>query len=120
MVAQRRKETEMNYTATIEIPQDKLMMWNDFLKRSDIDYSKEKFAQYETAARWTARFPNGFEADLRVNTNGIEDKDLYAEMVLFDGDGRELSFTDPQYELDGACWYFHIDGDEYRVDVFSA
>ena len=110
----------MNYSSTIEIPQDKLTMWNDFLKRDDIDYSKEKFGQYETVAKWSARFSNGLEADLNVNTNGIEDKDLYAEMVLFDEGGRELSFTDPQYELDGACWYFHIGDDEYRVDVVAA
>ena len=111
---------EMNNTATIEIPQDKLTMWNDFLKRDDIDYSKEKFGQYETVAKWSARFSNGFEVDLKVNTNGIEDKDLYAEMVLFDGDGRELTSTVPQYELDGACWYLYLDGDEYRVDVVAA
>lgn len=103
-------------TVKLVIERKKLDYWENLLKKDDLDYDELGFAEYFTVMKWTARFSNGFEIDIKVNTNRRDDHDLFSEAVLFDKYGYQLGFTDVQYDLRG-IWHIEYDGKSYRVDV---
>ena len=109
----------MEYRTSIIIPKKSLMLWNDRLRSpGNLDYEELDFPQYATVAKWTAAFPNGTEVDLKINTNALEDGDLWAEAVLFDENGCQMACTEPEYdELDGT-WFLYDGDDTYILAVY--
>ena len=105
----------MKYSQIITLSQKEVMKWNDLLNSDNVDFDELGFKKYQTIKKWTVKFENGFEADIKINTNG-GDEDLFAEAVLFDEDGRQMAFTEPQYEIDG-LWYLYCDGVEYSINI---
>jgi len=105
---------------TLKIRKDELAKWEKMLLSNDIDYDKEGFADEECVQKWSAKFPDGREMDLRVCTNCREDKDVWSEAILYDADGTELAFSSVCDCLKGEWNLF--DGDEgkhYLLKVIS-
>ena len=99
---------------------DNLDYWEKMLEREDIVYDDEKWGQYQTVAKWTAHFKDGFEIDLKVNTNRREDMDLFSEAVLFDENGIEMACSDAEYDLKGKwslSWY--EGGDKKTIHTYT-
>lgn len=109
---------EKTITQPLYIKKDVLKHWENMLKREDIDYDNEKWKAYSNVIKWTAKFSNGFEIDLKVNTNDTTDHDLFSEAVLFDEDGCELTCTDVQYDLEGE-WNLYYEGTTYSINVIG-
>jgi hypothetical protein len=109
----------MDFKTSITIPKKELMLWNDRLRSpGDLDYNELDFPKYSTVMKWTATFPNGKEVDLKVNTDTPEDGDVWAEAVLFDENGCQMAYTEPEYdELDGT-WYLYDGDDTYTLSVY--
>ena len=112
-------EDGAEHIATIGIPGREVIYWNDKLKSDDLDYSALGWGEYETVAKWTVRFDDGCEADIKVNSNTAEDGDCYAEAVLFDREGHQLAYTaDPSDEVDGT-WYLYVDANDGACDQYT-
>ena len=83
-----------------------------------IIYDELGFPKYSTVMKWTATFQNGTEVDLKINTNTPDDGDGWAEAVLFDENGCEMTCTEPEYdEIDGT-WYLYDGDDTYTIAVY--
>jgi hypothetical protein len=106
----------MDFMTSITIPKRVIMDWNDKLRDGGLDYDELGYPEYSTVAMWTAKFPDGCEVDIKVNTNTREDGDVWTEGVLFDENGCELSCTDVSDELDGT-WYLYCGDTQYTVLV---
>lgn len=102
--------------AYVEIPVSELRKWNDLMSAERLDYDALGFKPHENVACWTAKFPDGCFADIKVNT-GENDHDLYCEAVLFDELGSQVALSYASYELDGPDWILWAGGNEYRVHV---
>lgn len=88
-------------TATVKIPKKTLDQYERWLKNGGVDYGKEKIAECATTETWTARFRDGFAADIKVNALERESGDFFAEAVLYDSKGHEVDFSDCEYSLRG-------------------
>ena len=101
------------------IPKKQLEFWEKMLSSENIDYDEQKWGQYETVFLENIKFEDGYEIDLKVNTNSREDGDLFSEAVLFDSDGGQVSCTDPEYELKGEWNLYRTDenGNEIRYHL---
>ena len=107
------------FSEAIEIPSDEVRKWNDLMMSDRVDYDALGFEPSENVARWTAKFPDGRFADIKVNT-AEKDAGLYAEAVLFDSDGSQVGWTyDPSYELDGPDWILYAGDNEYHIQVIA-
>lgn len=104
------------YNKNIYVDKDKLEYWKNMLNRDDIDYDEMKWKAYSNVAIWTARFSDGCEMDIKVNTNDTDDHDLFSEAILFDNEGYQLSFTDIAYDLEGE-WKLEYGGNTYSVNI---
>lgn len=109
---------EKNETVKLVIERKKLDYWEKLLKKDDLDYDELGFAEYSTVMKWTVKFSDGCEIDIKVNSDRRDNHDLFSEAVLFDKDGNQLEFTDVQYDLRG-IWNLEHGGKTYRVDVCS-
>jgi hypothetical protein len=68
---------------------------------------------------WTARFPNGYEIDVKVvDGPGEYGGGPWSEVVLFDENGCELGCTEPAGSVSGD-WYLFDKNDRYIVYVKS-
>lgn len=106
-------------TQILKIRKDILMDWNDKLRSEGLDYDYLDYPEYSTIACWTVKFPDGCEADLKVNTNRREDGDIWCEAVLFNENGCELTCTDAcSEELDGT-WYLYCGDTQYTILVMG-
>lgn len=66
---------------------------------------------------WTAKFPNGFEADVKVvSASNPEEEPCWCEAVLFDDKGVEIMCSEPSDEPWDE-WSFEHAGIEYVVNV---
>lgn len=66
---------------------------------------------------WTAKFSNGFQADVKVVSDTEPEKHpCWCEAVLFDEKGCELACNEPS-DAPWDEWSFLYDGDEYVVNV---
>lgn len=75
-----------------------------------------------TMVEWTARFPDGYECDLKVvsgGRTGEEDADTpYLDPVLFDPSGREVScLQDESENIVGEYQWDLADGSSYLLVV---
>lgn len=103
--------------AYVEIPVSEIRKWNDLMSADRLDYDALGFKPHENVASWTAKFPDGCFADIKVNT-GEKDHELYCEAVLFDALGSQVAFShEASYELDGPDWVLWAGDNEYRVHV---
>ena len=103
-------------TQVLELGEKTIKKWNNLLESDNLDYDDLGFPKMTTVAKWTVKFDDGCEADLKVNTNSREDGDLYSECVLFDENGCQLNFTEPEYAIDGD-WHLWYNSTEYVVKV---
>ena len=93
-------------------------MWDDLLNE-EIDYDEYDFDEESTVFKETAQFEDGCFADLKVNTNDREDGTLWAEVVLFDPEGHQLAYSEPNYSGISGEWELEADGKTYIVSVGS-
>lgn len=68
--------------------------------------------QDETIKTWTAKFENGYEADIKL-CNGDTP---YIDSVLFNPSGSQVCVLEISEELIGE-YVFECNGDQYEVDV---
>lgn len=103
----------------LEIPSDELKRWEKLLATECLDYDELGFAELQNVKKWTLELGDGFEIDFKINSNNWEDGDLYSEAVLFDKDGKQVSFTDAQYDLEGEWNLYRTDenGNEINYHV---
>ena len=102
-----KKTTSM--TSTIVIDKCELKEFNKILKRKTAspDYNRDG-----VIIAYTAKFRNGFEADIKVcNGDGP-----YVDPVLFDERGHEVVVNDVAEQLQGK-YIFEYDGVTYNVIV---
>lgn len=99
--------------AFIKISTKELNYINDLLKLDgDKIYQKYGLKRDETITH-TVKFPNGFEADVKLVI--CEEELPYTEAVLFHN-GLELACSDCEDEYTGD-WHFEVNGEEYCVHV---
>ena len=79
---------------TLKIKKDELAKWETMLHSDNIDYGKEGFSEEECVMKWTAKFADGREIDLKVCTNRREDRNLWSEAVLFDANSMRLAYSE--------------------------
>lgn len=87
----------------------------DYLNRDDIDFHNEKIARDSTIATFTARFSNGFEADIKVCAGS---SNCFIDPVLFNEQGCEVSVLDCEANLLGE-YYFEFEGNDYVVEIIA-
>ena len=63
----------------------------------------------------TVTFPNGNFVDIKLNI-GDEDEPNWTEAVLFNKEGQQIAYTEPEDTFTGE-WYLTSDMDEYVVTV---
>lgn len=100
----------MNYTATIEVNKEESEKMEQILAIEEghcPDYDR-----IATIKTYTAKFPNGFESDVKV-CNGDTP---YVDAVLFDEDGVELCTEEVSETLLGE-YAFTFEADSYEVTV---
>ncbi len=112
------KESGEELYAEINLWPDDLQMWDELLNE-EIDYDEYDFDEESTVFKKTAQFEDGCFADLKVNTNDREDGTLWAEVVLFDPEGHQLAYSEPNYSGISGEWELEADGKTYIVSVGS-
>lgn len=103
------------YTLRTEIvlEQEKLDFINQLLSMTgDEIYDKYGLKRDETIV-YTAVFPDGMQADIKLV---ICDEEPYTEAVLFDKNGFQKAYTDPEDEYTGD-WELEYDNINYVVTV---
>lgn len=108
---------EKTHRATIEIPSDEIMRWNELMEEDDVNFESLGFRPHDNVAKWTAKFDDGHFVDVKVNTG---EREMYAEAVLSDANGSQVAFShEAEYELDGPEWILYAGEDEYHVQVIG-
>ena len=114
---EKGESDEKTHRATIEIPSDEIMRWNELMEEDDVDFESLGFRPHDNVAKWTAKFDDGHFVDVKVNTG---EREMYAEAVLFDACGSQVAFShEAEYELDGPEWILYAGEDEYHVQVMG-
>ena len=114
---ERNEDGDSVLHAYVEIPKGVIRKWNDMMRKDRLDYDKLGFKPHENVAKWTATFPDGCFADIKVNTGEI-DHELYCEAVLFDALGSQVAFShEASYELDSPDWILWDGKRSYRIHV---
>lgn len=75
--------------------------WSGLLNAGKVDFSKEKLAPLSCVFCASAKFDNGYTADIKVCTNTFEDGHLWSEMVVYDEDGVETYVSEVSDHLQG-------------------
>ncbi len=101
------------YKQVLRIPNDVLDTINGYLHAT----CEEEYQNEDNTIIYTAKFPDGREMD--VKCCGCQDDCSWTEAVLFDAQGRELTFTEPSEEYSG-LWDLECDGITYIVNVVPA
>lgn len=100
----------MVYCQVIEVPQRLLDLINEYLSAANAsEYQGE-----DNTISFTARFPNGYEMD--VKCCGCDDAASWAEAVLFNEQGCELCFSEPDEQFVGD-WEITYDGDTFKATI---
>lgn len=102
--------------ASVRISKGDLDYWDGLLEAGKADFSKEKLAPYSCVFVASARFDDGYSADVRVCTDSFESGGIWSEMILNDASGVEASLTDVRDRLSGT-WELENDGTRYEVYV---
>lgn len=106
------KET-VKLETTVEIPSKTLDEWEKFISSEFVNYDDEGLTELACVWSETAKFPDGFEVDIKVCTNEREDGDLWSEAVLFNENGNQYAMTECCYWLRGEWeleWFDHKTG----------
>ena len=101
----------MLYEATIEIPQSTLK-YLELVLAGGGNWEEDWYE--DRVESFTARFANGYEADVKVV--GCDEDCPYSEAVLFNPDGYQESYTDIEDTLAGD-WEFYNDNNNYIIHV---
>jgi len=64
---------------------------------------------------FTAKFDNGYEADIKCC--GTQDDVAWTEAVLFDENGVQVAYSEPDSSILGDWELYDWDGNTYRVKV---
>lgn len=102
--------------ATIEVDKKTLDYCEKLLNSTGVDFDKEKIPELSTLDVWTARFEDGFEFDIKFNSNEREDGDFFSEGVLFDPKGNQIDFTACECDLRGE-WRLSSRDKDYIVNI---
>lgn len=96
-------------TATLSIPSKQREDLNQILRRTK---THPEYASCAVIATFTAKFPDGCEADIKV-CNG---EGPYVDPVLFDPNGHEIATAEVTDELAGT-YRWDVDGESYQLLV---
>lgn len=86
----------------------------DYLDMDSIDLDEEGICRESIYRMFNTVFDNGFVADIKVCTT---EDDFFIDAILFDEDGNEISFMEPEYELLGEYVFYDADDNEFIVNV---
>lgn len=100
----------MKYEAAITIPRDEADEMQDIL-----DGEADNEANDEVVKTYTATFPNGYQADIKV----VDGDPPFVDPVLFNEHGQEVCCIEVADDLCGT-YQFSVDGDTYVVVVRKA
>ena len=98
------------------VPKSELDYWDGVLKDGKADFSKEKLAPFSCEFVKSARFGDGYSADIKVCTDSFESGDVWSEMVLYDRNGVEVCLSEVRDSLSGT-WALETDDSRYEVYV---
>ena len=99
------------HITTMNIPKEKVMEYNDLMRNEYNDLKKLGIAKFAVVEMFTAKFDNGYEARLYINSHDFESGEISADMVLFNPNGEEICYETTYEELDNT-WYLYDEGDE--------
>lgn len=95
----------------IKVKKETAEYLEDLLEREDIDFSEEGIDEDSTIETFTAKFSNGYEADIKVCSG---EHNCYVDPVLFNANGCQIGLLEPDYELLGE-YTFEVENEEYTV-----
>lgn len=104
------KEGLKKEVITILVPSEEIDFLNKILSIEEGYY--EGAGHNDTIATYTAKFSNGYEADIKV-CNGDTP---FIDPVLFNSNGYQLQVLDCEDTLEGE-YCFEVDGKEYIVNI---
>ena len=107
------------HKATIRLSKSELKHYREILAMEKADYDELGVGELSRYVTLTAGFDDGRYADINVNSNAREDGDFFAEIVLYDENGAQNSFSDPQYEMKPKWDIESDDGQVYEVEVVA-
>jgi hypothetical protein len=107
------------HKATIRLSKSELKHYREILAMENADYDALGVGELSRYVTLTAEFDDGRYADINVNSNAREDGDFFAEIVLYDENGEQNSFSDPQYEMKPKWDIESDDGQVYEVEVVA-
>ena len=103
----------MNQTKEITVKPERLAYANGLMAKGTVNLADYDLPKFENIETWTATFPNGISADIKLNTSG---DDVWCEGVLFDKNNLEIACTDVMDKLDGE-YVWSVGSDTYKVIV---
>jgi hypothetical protein len=101
------------HRAKVVIPRHKADFYRKLLKACKMDDQTAPDGVIET---FTARFRNGFQADIKVCNAETSGGGPWVDPVLFDEGGNEVSVIEPGDSLLGK-YYWEVDGEAYVAVV---
>lgn len=104
----------MRFEKIISIPKDELEIINRYLTLPN-GLDDDKYQGEDNAITYTATFENGFFMDIKCC--GCQDTASWTECVLFNPDGGQEAFSEPEVEFLGEWQAEDTDGNEYTVTV---
>ncbi len=97
----------------IFIEKEKVEILQKLLDQPEIDFHAEKIAEDSTIATFTAKFTNGYEADIKFCSGQTN---CFIDPVLFDKQGYQLAVLDVEGDLLGT-YEFEVEDIIYKVHV---
>lgn len=96
---------------TVAVPKSVIETINGFVNADN----EEAYQGEDNTITYTAKFPNGYEID--VKCCGSDDSPSWLEAVLFDGNGGQLCCTEPEYSEILGDWEMEFEGCIYVAHV---
>ena len=111
-----------DHEAIIRVPLGVAKFINKHLHHEPED-ENECFGEDEASVSYSVNFDNGYEVSVMmcgVQFRPGESNTAWTQAVLYDKEGRQVSYTEPADEFFGEWWMEDDDGAEYYVNVVPA
>lgn len=107
--------TDQEYRTVLELPAETLAHYRYLLKRTGRQLYDEFGLKRDETITHTAKFCNGYEADIKIVI--CEEEPPYIDAVLFDPCGNEVSCGGSDDDYVGEYWFIDHACNSYFVEV---
>ena len=107
----------MHYNTIVRVPDGTLDQINKYLEPHN---SIEECQDRRSCIKFTAKFPNGYEADIECIGTDFEEGEensSWTQAVLFNENGSQISYTEVQDTYEGVWELSDNDGNDYSILV---